>query len=509
MALGARRVDREGAFAGNTPRTAIIDIGSNSVRMVLYGGSPRAPDVLFNEKVVPRLGSGMKDGRLAKPAMELALRGLRRFALILTDLGIGDVETVATAAVREAANADEFLARVRAAGLDPRVISGEEEARLAAMGVIGAFPGARGVVADLGGGSLELVSVADAACGEGTSLPLGTLRLPGLAGATFEDSAKVLARAIRDGGWSEQADGALYLVGGTWRALAVHAMERLGSALTDPHAFELGRKDALRLAERIAGTDPDTLRRSARLSTLRAELLPQAGPLLHALLKKLAPERVVFSSWGLREGLLFDRIAPDERLQDPLLAGVSVFANMRGCPPTLATRIAGWTVNAMPPGWDGSERVRLAATSLALASMQVEPNLRLETARNWAMQKRWLALSAEERALIAATTAANGARFDLPPEIAALADPDRLHAAVCWGLAIRLCRRLGGRSRMSLQASRLRTEGARLVLELEHARRDLYGVPTEKDLAALSGRLGLEPELRVVPDATISAGSPF
>jgi len=505
MALGARRVDREGAFAGNTPQQAIIDIGSNSVRMVLYGGSPRAPDVLFNEKVVPRLGN-MAAGRLTDQAMDLALRGLRRFALILADLGVTDVETVATAAVREAANRDDFLARVRAAGLDPRVASGEEEARLSAMGVIGAFPGARGVVADLGGGSLELVTVTEGACGEGTSLPLGTLRLSGLAGATFDDSARTLGRVIRDAGWDAPVEGALYLVGGTWRALAVYAMERQGLPLSDPHGFELDRKEAQRLAQRIAQADPEALRRHPRLSALRAELLPQVGPLLHALLKRLHPERVIFSSWGLREGVLFDRLHRVDRMQDPLLAGVSVFANMRGCPPTLVTRVAGWTVNAMPPGWAGSERVRLAATALALASMQVEPNLRLETALNWAMHKRWLALTAEDRVLLAATVAANGARHDLDPAITALAEPERLHAATCWGLAVRLCRRLGGRSRMSLQASRLRSEGRNLLLELEEARRDLYGVPTEKDLSALAARLGLEPELRVVPDATISAG---
>ena len=507
MALGARRVDREGAFAGNTPQRAIIDIGSNSVRMVLYGGSPRAPDVLFNEQVVPRLGSDMTDGHLAGPAMELALRGLRRFALILADLGICDVETVATAAVREAANREGFLVRVRAAGLDPRVVSGEEEARLSAMGVIGAFPAARGVVADLGGGSLELVTVKGGACGAGISLPLGTLRLPGLAATTFEDSSRALSRTIREAGWDEPVGGDLYLVGGTWRAFAVYAMAGQGFALSDPHGFELPRKEAQRLAHRVAETDPEALRRQSRLSSLRAELLPQSGPLLHALLKRLQPDRVIFSSWGLREGLLFDRLPAVDRMQDPLLAGISVFANMRGCPPTLVTRVAGWTVNAMPPGWVGSERVRLAATALALASMQVEPNLRLETGLNWAMHKRWLSLSAEERALVAATVAANGAHYELPPGIVSLADPERLHAAMCWGLAIRLCRRLGARSRMSLQASRLHEDGGKLVLELEEARRDLYGIPPERDLAALAARLGLRPELRIVPDATISAGT--
>ena len=508
MALGARRVDREGAFSGNNPQRAIIDIGSNSVRLVLYGGSLRAPTILFNEKVIARLGMDMTDGRLAKPARQIALRGLRRFALILHDLGITDIETVATAAVRDAENRERFIEKIRATGLEPRVLSGQEEARLSAMGVIGAFPGAQGVVADLGGGSLEFLRIAPGESSEGTTLPLGTLRLPGLVRGSFSATSKALGEIMDAGGWGEPIGAPLYLVGGTWRALAVHAMHRRGDVLTDPHGLELSPGDARTLARDIAKTDFDTLRANPRISTQRAELLPSVGPLLDALLDMMRPEKVVFSSWGLREGLLFDRLPPEQQAQDPLLAGMAVFANMRGCPPTLATRIAGWTVNAMPPGWQGSERVRLAATSLALASMQIEPNFRMDIATGWALQKRWLDVTPEERAVMAATVAANGNHCDLPASITELADAARLEAAICWGLAIRLCRRIGGRSRASLQASSLSIRGGRLVLSLEDSRKDLYGLPNEKDMALLAERLGLEPEVAIVPDATISTESP-
>lgn len=504
--LGTRKVDREGAFAGNRPQRAIIDIGSNSVRMVLYGGSLRAPETLFNEKVLARLGSGMKKGRLAPESVEIALRGLRRWAQILVDLGIDDVDTVATAAVREAKDGEAFLEQVRACGLNPRILPGEEEARLSAKGVLGAFPDGLGAVADLGGGSLELIRIGDGEVARGVSLPLGSLKLADLAGDSFDDTVRKLGKTLRDAGWAEPLPGPLYLVGGSWRALAVQALHQRRSVLTDPHGLELARKDARRLARKVAAMTPEALRRNPRLSSGRAETLPLTGPLLEALLERMKPERVVFSSWGLREGLLFDRLPPEQQAQDPLLAGASVFANMRGCPPTLAARVAAWTVDAMPPGWSGSERVRLAATSLALASMQVEPNFRIDLGIDWALQKRWIGVTGEERALMAAAIAANGNQTSLPVTVAGLATRDRLEAAICWGLAIRLCRRLGGRSRASLQATRLTVEKDRLVLAIEQRRSVLFGQPNEKDLATLAARMGLKPELRVIPDGTLQSG---
>lgn len=503
---GTGRGDREGTFNGTRPQRAIIDIGSNSVRMVLYGGSLRAPQTLFNEKVMARLGSGMKKGRLAPRAVELALRGIARWAQILADLGIRDCDTVATAAVREAEDGAAFLDQVRALGLSPRLLSGEEEARVSAMGVLGAFPGAAGMVADLGGGSLELVAIGQGRAASGVSLPLGSLRLPELAGPTYADSVRRLGKVLRDPGPAQPQRGSLYLVGGSWRALAVQVLHQRRSVLTDPHGLELARKDARRLARKIAGMTPEALRRNPRLSAGRAETLPLTGPLLDALLDRLKPDRVVFSSWGLREGLLYDRLPPEEQVRDPLIAGVTEFALMRGCPPTLAARVAGWTVDAMPAGWPGSERVRLAATSLALASMQIEPNLRTALAIDWAMQKRWIALSAEERALMAACIFANGGQCELPAAIAALARRERLEAALCWGLAIRLWRRLGGRSRASLQSTRLLIEDDRLVLLIERSRMALYGAPNEKDHAALAARLGLAAELRTVADGALERG---
>ena len=510
-----RRAERDGTFGGSTPERAIIDIGSNTVRLVIYGGSMRAPTVLLNEKVTAKLGRDIgRNGTLAEEAIALAMRGLERFALLLEDLGIEDVETVATAAVRDASNQAEFIEKLEELGFAPRILSGEEEALLSASGVAGAFPGASGSVADLGGGSLELVTIDEGVPDNPVTLPLGALRLPDYRPSSGKhadaEMRKALEKVIRKGGWGlagneEHKAAPLYLVGGTWRAMAVFAMQMRGHPLSDPHGFELEPQEARELAEALFDESYDSLKGRRRISSMRAEKLPDAAVLLQALLAQLGPSKVVFSSWGLREGLLYDRLPPHGKAQDPLLAGVSVFATLRGAPPTLATRIAGWVTDAAPSRKHGNERLRMAATMLSLASMQIEPNIRLPQAIDWAMHKRWIAVDGKGRAMLAAAIAANGNELDLPSDVQALASEEALDEAICWGLAVRLARRLGARSRRSLQVSRLLAGDGVLTLRLADSHAALFGVPTEKDMKLLAGRLGLDWKVEIVPDEDLHA----
>ena len=211
----------------------IIDIGSNSVRFVAYGGAARVPSVLFNEKVMAALGRGVaRDGRLDEEAMELTLRSLARFRQLGKEMRLKKLHTVATAAVRDASNGAAFLKRVVELGLKPRLLSGEEEAELSGLGVVSAIPRANGIVADLGGGSLELIGVARGAAGEGMSLPLGALRV----GADPDRAA--IGKVIRPGHEGKPPEGAargqgLYLVGGSFRALALLDMRTHGPPAAD------------------------------------------------------------------------------------------------------------------------------------------------------------------------------------------------------------------------------------------------------------------------------------
>lgn len=498
--------DPLGVRNGASRLRGIIDIGSNTIRLVVYGGPSRVPFVILNEKIVAQLGRQVSiDGMLGEEAMDIAYGAVARFAELVRDLEVAQVDVVATAAIRDAGNGSELLERIRSLGLSPRVLSGPEEARVSAYGVMGAFPNARGIVADLGGGSLELVEIDGPAIGRAVSLPLGTLRLAELRERDPDGFRKGISRRLKEVGWAAQDVRCLYLVGGTFRAMAVLAMEQAGSVLSDPHGVSAGRQGTAALLSRLAKEDPASLAESPRIPAMRAAKLPDAAVLLQALIKKFDPGRIVFSSWGLREGLLYENLGPVERAQDPLLVGVANFGTTQGVSPTLAARVAGWTSIAAQQGGAGSERLRLAATTLALSAMQVEPNLRLRAASDWALHKRWIAIEPHERGMLAAAIAGNSNECDLDPGLSTLADDTQLEEALCWGLAIRLCRRLGAGSRRSLQASNLTIEHGVLTLRLEDRSRALFGTPNEKDLRLLGTRLGLDYSMKIVPDGASCA----
>ena len=490
-----------GASDALAPTRAIIDIGSNTVRLVIYGGPPRAPVVLHNEKVTARLGKAVAErGVLSDKAQQAALAALARYRLLLDLRAVPQVDVVATAAVRDAGNGASFLAAVAALGFAPRLLSGEQEAETSALGVIGAFPGAAGIVADLGGGSLELVDVADQASSHGVSMPLGTLRLPALRSEGLQAFRRHIAASLDRAGWTASPGQTLYLVGGSFRAFARYVLAQTHSALDDPHGFALAADAALEAARTLARRKAGSLDEVPGISGSRLASLPDAAALLLALVEALQPARLVFSAWGLREGLLYASLPPGLRRQDPLLAGIGAFARQRGIDPALANRVAGWSAGdrqGAADGPPGGDRLRQAATMLILAAAVVEPNLRAELAVIWAMRKRWIGVTNRERAMLGAALLAGNARLDLPAEWRELASADDLRSAQAWGLATRLCRRFSGTAAAALDGSALVRGEGRLTLTLAPDFAVLVNEGVERDLKALGAVLGLETGWRV------------
>ncbi len=529
----------------NEDQRAIIDIGSNTVRLVIFGGPARVPVTLYNEKITARLGRGVaEDGRLSAKAMRAALASLGRFAALLRLRGVQDVECVATAAVRDATNGPAFLARIAELGLSPRLLSGEQEALTGARGVLAAFPGAQGVVADLGGGSLELTDIAASPassairCTHGVSMPLGTLRLPQLRNGGADKFARRVRNMLSATAWTGQHDQDLYLVGGSWRALARYAMDREDWPVDDPHGYELLPEAALKLARSLmamqshdgralkaafaraneglspssvaaprttGGLGQSRLNDVAGISTSRLASLPDAAALLGVLVRELKPARLIFSSWGLREGLLAARFPPEVETQDPLVVAVTHFvAGLGRDIPAIARLVADWTRLAAPVARAGDEPLRLSATMLALASMRSEPNLRAEQGTDWALRKRWIGVDAQGRAMLAMAVRANNGRSAIPAELLRLAPAARLCEAQAWGLATRLCRRLTGPSAAALEATGLTIEQDRLVLRAQGDMAVLYGDTVARDHRWLAETLGLEAVFKLVPHSAAS-----
>lgn len=487
---------RRGARRSLPAPRAVIDIGSNTVRLVIYEGTARAPETVWNEKVAARLGRDLSDtGRIPQEAWDEAMAALARYALIIADHGIEDVQTVATAATRDAENGPEFLAAVAELGLAPRQLSGEEEARASAKGALGAFPGAHGVVADLGGGSLELVSIRDNQCHHASSLPFGTLRLPRMRAAG--EFAAHIHDALGSVGWAAAHPGPLYMIGGTWRALAAYAMRAQDYPLTDPHGFVLSLADADRMAVELVDANPEALMQIGGIDAMRAGYLPDAAALLRPLLAELEPEALVFSSWGIREGLLYGRLEPVQQQRDPLLAGVAAFAAPQDASVTDATLVSAWTADLVAHAKPGDERKRIAAAQLAAALRKVEPNLRLNQAIEWSLDKRWIDLSPRGRAMICAALVGSLGRTELPDRLRVLASDDDLREGMTWGLGLRLAQRLGAGTRQSLSHSTLKRGKKKLTLRLDETRAALAAGPVERELTMLANWLALEPRIKI------------
>ncbi len=480
------------------PPRAVIDIGSNTVRLVVYDGAPRAPEVIWNEKIVARLGSELSNtGKLPEESMELALKGLARFALLIGDLGIEDVQTVATAAARDASNGPKFLDEVEALGLSPRLLAGEEEAQYSAYGAIGAFPDAHGVVADLGGGSLELVSVENGTCHGGTSLPLGTLRLPALRGKDSRKFKRAIHKQLATAGWAATHPGPLYMIGGTWRALATYTMRERKYPLSDPHGFELDTDEAAKIAKKLSRSRAEKLAELSGINPMRAAALPNAAAMLRVMLAELEPDKLVFSSWGLREGLLFQQLEPLEQARDPLLTAVAEFTDPRHSGITDATLLVAWSVAVAGGNGHSHERLRLAAAMLARGLQRVEPNWRTSNALAWPLEKRWVGLDPRGRAMIAAALLGSCGKTSWPRSLEVLASKKDLRQAMAWGLGIRLANRLGAASPVSMTTSSLTRKKNSLVLRLDESRAPLAAEVVEEDLAALAEWLDLAPKLKI------------
>lgn len=479
-------------------RVAIIDIGSNSVRLVVYDGAARLPAVLFNEKVMAGLGRSLSEtGAIDKSGLARARAALARFAALAREMQVSELRTVATAAVRDASNGGELIRAAEALGLEVELLSGQEEAMAAGMGVLSGIPEADGVVGDLGGGSLELVRVVAGTVTDRVSFPLGVLRLGVIRAEGKGALDRRVAKLFADSGWSGRGKGLpFYLVGGSWRALARLDMHRTGYPLPVVHQYPIAL-DRVGDLQRVLAEIPKTeLKAIPDISSARIPTLPDATALLLSVLRHLGSSGSVVSAYGLREGLLYQRLTPAQRLEDPLIAAARDEGERSGRFPEHGDLLDTW----IAPLFDDAPelaRLRHAACLLADVGWRANPEFRAERGMEIALHGNWVAIDAAGRAILAqALYTALGGGLGTPEALARLADAESLARARLWGLAIRLGQRLSGGVAAPLKRSRVALE-ATLTLTLDQKDEALYGEAVEKRHKALAAMFGKGPVLEV------------
>ena len=485
-------------------QAAVIDVGSNSVRLVIYRLDGRAIWTLFNEKALAGLGRDLPTtGRLSPAGVEIALTAIRRFRALLDGWRAEDVTAAATAAVREAADGPAFLKRVREeTGLVVRVLSGEEEARYAALGVIAGQPDAAGVVGDLGGSSLELVRLNGAAPDDGATLPLGPFALGAPRTLDLDRTRRVVENAL--GPHAERfATRHFHAVGGAWRNLALFQMELADYPLHVAHQYELSRADALAVSRLVARQSRASLERMQGLSKKRIETLPYSAVVLEALIERLGVERVTVSAFGVREGLLLEAMDPAVRARDPLIEGCEALTAVRGVSPELGGALEAWLTPAfekLPAVFGARDPVLLAAACrLADLGARLHPDHRADLAFEQVLRAPIAGMSHPERAFLACVAFARHTSALTPPEAADVArviGADRRQRARALGAAVRLGCDLSGRNPRLLEKSSLALNGDRLRLTAADGWEDmLLGEQTARRAQTLASALKLKLEL--------------
>jgi exopolyphosphatase / guanosine-5'-triphosphate,3'-diphosphate pyrophosphatase len=499
--------DRDTTVAAG--RIAVIDVGSNSLRLVVFErlGGTLLP--LLNEKVMCGLGRGIAaSGRLDRDGVTLAFANLERFVALARSLEADHLAVIATAAVREARDGKAFAAEVEhRLGVAVRIIDGGEEARLSAAGVLAGIPDAEGVVGDLGGGSVELVPVGSAEAfapdgqgiGAGVTLPLGPLRL-----AEFGDNMKTVGDVIdREVDRAEvlraAAGKTLYLVGGAWRAVARLHMEQNRYPLHIIHAYTISRREADSFLDVIGRLSRRSLERIATINRKRLEVVPLAGLILRKLIAAGRPDRLTFSAFGLREGYAYGLIQPEQRDADPLIAACVGMAACQSCLRTDGDHLQQWTAPLFPSLPAAARRLHLAVCWLADIGWAEHPDYRAEQAFIRSLRMPFAGLGHADRVFIAtALHARYGGAADDPVKAAtrSLLDDGVAERARSLGLALRLAYTLCGGAFDLLAEVSLRPESDGVILEVPPGDSLFAGETIQRRLDALGRSLDVVTRMR-------------
>ena len=482
---------------------AVVDIGSNSVRLVVYDGLRRSPTPVFNEKILCGLGKGIAiTGKLDASAMVRATAALKRFRTLAKQIGCHKVYAVATAAAREATNGPQFIEEAEkslGAGID--ILTGKEEARYAALGVIAGIPEADGVVGDLGGGSLELIDVKESKLFDGVTLPLGPLRLIDMSGDNMVRARKLVDEYLHDTKVLEALKGrSFYAVGGTWRNLARIHLAHAGYPLHVLHQYVMTRAQARSIAELVSGMSSSAIKDVKDVSKSRSNTMPFGSMVLERLIEIGKPKDVVCSVYGVREGYLYAKLPRKKAKLDALLSSCWDFARRYARSPEHELELCDWTdqlfgargFNETPE----QQRLRYAACLLADIGWRAHPDYRADRSMSMISQAAFVGIDHPGRVFLSLTIFYRYEGEVMKDDLTRLLNEEHMERAHLLSSIFRLGYILSAAMPGMLPRIGLTLEGTKvLTLTLPGKLKDLMGERVEKRLASLAFEMGRTPRV--------------
>jgi len=496
-------VDARGRLPGEP--VAIVDIGSNSVRLVAYESLNRALTPIFNEKVLCALGRGVATtGFLADDASAKTLAALQRFRTLLRTMGVANIRAIATAAVRDAANGPQFLELAeRAIGCEIDLLTGPREAQLSATGVASSIWGADGVVGDLGGGSLELADVEGGKVGKGVTLPLGGLSLQELSDRSPRKAAKIARDALLKVKFLDGLAGrTFYAVGGTWRSLARLHMSQRQYPMRIMHNYVIPIRDALEFVRLVERLEAEALTSIETVSSARRPLLAYGAAVMEEIIRRATPKEVVISAAGVREGLLFEGLSPEEQTQDPLITAARQFNLLRSRSPGHAEELFHWTSQFLGDSHldetPEERRLRHAACLLSDIAWRAHPDYRGEQSYDLVANAAFVGLDHSSRAYLALAASYRhvSGEQEVSPHARSLVSPRQLDRARLLGAAMRVAYIISAAMPGVLPRTPMAVQRGKVVLTLPSDLAMLNSDRLQGRLRQFARLLGGDPEVR-------------
>jgi exopolyphosphatase / guanosine-5'-triphosphate,3'-diphosphate pyrophosphatase len=417
---------------------------------------------------------------------------------------VGRVHAIATAACRDATNGPDFIAKAeRICGVPIEILSGPREAKLSALGVISGVHKPDGIVGDLGGGSLELIDVRGNRVRTGVTLPLGSLALQDSSHKSLKRAERIVKTDISAVAQLKAGRGrAFYAVGGTWRALARIHIIQSGYPLRVMHGYSIPAAEALDFARRLrrlAATN--MLANIEAIADARRPLLTYAALVLEYIIRVAKPKTIVFSTFGVREGLLYEMLPPVERAKDGLICAAQSMNELLSRSARHAEELTGWTDRLARiiklRETEEDRRLRHAACLLSDIGWRVHPDYRGEQTLNLITNGNFGSISHQGRAFIALSVfyryAGLSEENEPPALIRELVPPAMVERARLLGAAFRVAHLISAARPGVLPATHFRSQDRKLMLVFEHRMVDLVADRVGsrfKQLARLVGRSG-------------------